>query len=73
MRNIKKTLKLKGHFGKVYTLTEELLNQGYFIHKYLRGWQLCKNSTSNQIWWSSSLKNLDDYLEHQIKYFNMKG
>jgi len=54
-------------------LTEELLNQGYFIHKYLRGWQLCKNSTSNQIWWSSSLKNLDDYLEHQIKYFNMKG
>ena len=73
MQNIKKTLKLKGHFGKVYTLTEQLLNQGYFIHKYLRGWQLCKNSTSNQIWWSSSLKNLDDYLEHQIKYFNMKG
>ena len=66
MKKIVKTLDLKSHTGKVYTLTNDLLSNGYFIHKHLRGWQLCKDTSANQVWWSSSLKNLDCYITRKI-------
>ena len=51
---------------KVFMLSEELDKQGYFIHKHLRGWQMCKHTKGNQVWWSSSLKNLDHYIDRYL-------
>jgi len=63
MENFKRNHTISGRLNrKVYGLTDELLSKGYGIRKHLRGWELYLGHTGNHIHWSTSLKNLDEWI-----------
>lgn len=62
MKNLKRNYTIPGRRNKVYGLTDELLSKGYGIRKHLRGWELYLGHTGNHIYWSTSLKLLDEWI-----------